>query len=67
MGEQLKKFRVHVHTAPSPGLVFYEGYVDVHCQAAHEAFEAEVRKLGRSTFRDRSSKSGWRLDRIERL
>lgn len=66
MSDILKKFRVHIHSKPSPGSTYYSGYVDVVAEDENDARDRGPRELCRTNFKDRSP-SSWTVDRVEHL
>jgi hypothetical protein len=62
-----RSFRCHLASAPGHWAT-YEGHVDVIAPSdatASELFELAVRRLSRTSFRDRPSLSSWRLVAID--
>ncbi len=57
-------YRVWLHSAPSPGLEYYSGYVDVTAPSQDEAGLRAIAQLTRTTFPDRPA-SLWTVDRVE--
>ena len=47
------KYRVMMHSKPSPGSEFYRGYVDVEAEDCEAAKQEAIRRLATGTFRDR--------------
>lgn len=60
------RFRVWMHSTPSPGLEFYKGKVDVFADDADEAKDRALHQLRRGAFPDRSA-SMWVVEKIETI
>lgn len=61
---ELKKFRVWMHSVPSPGSTYYDGYVDVWATDEEDAKPKAKKELRRTTFPERSD-SSWVVDKVE--
>lgn len=59
-------YRVYLHSTPSPGMEYYDGYVDVVADDEEQAVDRAMDKLSRTSFPDRN-RSCWRVDRVERI
>jgi len=66
MDTLLRRFRVHMHSPPTPGWTFYEGHVDVFAEDLDQAEERARSELRRGAFRDRPA-SSWVVDQIEAM
>lgn len=66
MAEHYRKFRVWMHSPPSPGWTYYDGKVDVFADDDEQAIERARRELKRGAFFDRPE-SSWVVDRVEAL
>lgn len=63
------RVRTRLQTSPSPGLEFYEGYIDVTVDAEadrEEIFLAAVRELRRTAFPDRGARC-WKMLSFEAI
>lgn len=60
------KYRVWLHSKPSPGWTYYEGYVDVFAEDDEDAFYRARRKLKYTSFPERGMDS-WTLEKVEEI
>lgn len=63
--DELKRYRVYMHTTPSPGLYYYEGHVDVVAEDEDSAGPAAIAKARNGAFKDYGPNC-FMIDRIER-
>ena len=62
----MSRYRIQLHSEPSPGWTFYDGHVDVTAESTADAIDNALDKLKRGAFRDRPRNS-WRVDNVELL
>lgn len=60
------RFKVVLHSTPSPAYTFYEGSVTVMAADEEHAKERAVGELKRGAFPERS-RDCWVIDRVERI
>jgi hypothetical protein len=58
------RFKVRLHSKPSPAWTFYDGTVTVWAEDSERAKERALGELRRGAFRDRS-KGSWVVDKVE--
>ena len=62
----MNRFKVRLHSTPSPVWTFYEGAVTVVAEDEDDAKAAAVMKLRLGAFPERPA-SSWVIDRVEQV
>ena len=58
------KFRVRLHSRPSPAYTFYEGAITVYAEDSERAKERAIGELRRGAFPERS-RDCWVIDKVD--
>jgi len=59
------KYRVFLHSRPSPAWEFYRGYVDVEVEEESDAASAAIAKLAAGAYKERGH-NAWVVESVER-